>query len=280
MTYKTFMIELTVGESNAALLEASAELARRFQASVIGIAGCAPLSLTYGDGFASGEAFQDDRNELQTELLAAVAEFEEAFQHLDSANATTPVTCYSAVVYETLARFVSEHVCEADLLITSGKLRGTTESNRCANIGDLLMELGRPMLLLPRGAKQQPLERALIAWNDTREARRAIADALPLLKLARHVVLAQIVAPDQFSEAISKLTLVAQWLRSHGIASESITLPSTGEDPTALRTIIDEQHIDLVVAGAYGHSRLREWVLGGVTRDLLTHDSHCSLLSH
>jgi nucleotide-binding universal stress UspA family protein len=280
MTFKTLMIELAVGESNANLLKVSADLASKLDAAVIGIAGCLPLSLAVGGGYYLGEAFLDDHNELEAELLAAESEFRNVFKAPQAGASTAAPRWHAAVVYETISGFVSDYACEADLLITAGRQHGTASSNRYAKAGDLAMELGRPVLILPGQCTQLPLERALIAWSNTRETRRAIVDALPLLKLSGHVVIAQFVEAAKFNDSVKRLQLVAQWLTTHGVSSESVTLPSTGEDPTALSALIQERNIDLVVAGAYGHSRLREWVFGGVTRDLLTHDSHCSLLSH
>jgi nucleotide-binding universal stress UspA family protein len=73
---------------------------------------------------------------------------------------------------------------------------------------------------------------------------------------------------------------VAGWLGRHGVKAEGRASLSTGEDADRLYAIAKEQGADVVVAGAYGHSRLREWVLGGVTRDLLLRADICALVSH
>jgi nucleotide-binding universal stress UspA family protein len=280
MTYKTLLVELAVGEPNHNVLNATAELARRFQSEVIGIAAAQPMQLAYGDGYYSGEAVQDDRDELTRELSAAEAEFRSAFSGTAFSGSAVSPGWHAATIYQTNADFVSQHAREADLIITAGGISTHPPSTRSANTGDLLMQAGRPVLLLPRGFARFSVAHALVAWKDTRETRRAIADALPLLKIAEHVVLAQFVLTDVMDEARTELESVSRWLRSHGVQAESITNPSVGEDPTSLSALIEEKNADLVVAGAYGHSRLTEWVLGGVTRDLLLHASHCSLLSH
>ena len=73
---------------------------------------------------------------------------------------------------------------------------------------------------------------------------------------------------------------VVGWLERHGVVAETLACRSIGEDATRLNDIAQEQNADLIVAGAYGHSRLREWVLGGVTCDLLLRADRCSLVSH
>ena len=77
-----------------------------------------------------------------------------------------------------------------------------------------------------------------------------------------------------------KIEDVAGWLSRHGINAECLTSPSTGDDATGLYAVAQDQGVDVIVAGAYGHSRLREWALGGMTRDLLLRANWYSLLSH
>jgi nucleotide-binding universal stress UspA family protein len=280
MTYKTILIEMAVGESNSNLLKVAGDLATRFKASVIGVAACQPLELVCATGYYAGDVIQDDRDELQRELDEAEAEFRAVFSTDNVNGALTPAGWHSAVTYGALADYVGSFACEADVILTAGGGRTFPGASRCADTGDLLMLAGRPVLLLPRGNVNFSLERVLVAWKNTRETRRAISDALPLLQLAKHVVLAQFVPVEEIKEYRETLEGVTRWLQSYDVPVQCLTLPTTGEDPTALKALIEEQQSDLVVAGAYGHTRMREWVLGGVTRDLLLHESHCSLLSH
>jgi nucleotide-binding universal stress UspA family protein len=142
------------------------------------------------------------------------------------------------------------------------------------------MQVGRPVLVVPPGAEAFALDRVLIAWKDTRETRRAILDALPLLKKAAHVTLAEIAVEDRLALARKHLEEVVVWLGRHGVKAEGVASLSTGEDPSQLYAIVKERGANVIVAGAYGHSRLREWVLGGVTRDLLLRADLCALVSH
>jgi nucleotide-binding universal stress UspA family protein len=123
-------------------------------------------------------------------------------------------------------------------------------------------------------------DQVLVGWKDTCETRRAIADALPSLKEAGHIDVVEIAAAGQIAAAQARVTDVVGWLKCHGIVAEPMALTSTGNDARQLDTIAQERGVDLMVAGAYGHSRLREWVLGGVTRDLLLRSDRCSLISH
>jgi nucleotide-binding universal stress UspA family protein len=120
----------------------------------------------------------------------------------------------------------------------------------------------------------------MVGWKDTRESRRATLDALPFLKRAAHVTVVEIAGEDNLPAARSHLRDVIAWLRCHGVEAEPIAAPSSGNDATQLIAIARDQGATITVAGAYGHSRLREWALGGVTRDLLLSPDRCSLLSH
>ncbi|MEI9929470.1 MAG: universal stress protein [Rhizomicrobium sp.] len=161
----------------------------------------------------------------------------------------------------------------ADLVVTSATWRQ-------GKISDLVMHLGRPALIVPAEADALNLNHVLVAWKDTREARRATLDALPLLKKAARVTLVEIAKEKDLSAGRTHLEDVANWLKSHGISAEQLVSSSTGNDAMRLKAVAQEQNADLIVAGAYGHSRRREFVLGGVTHDVLLCADRCSLVSH
>jgi nucleotide-binding universal stress UspA family protein len=85
---------------------------------------------------------------------------------------------------------------------------------------------------------------------------------------------------DELAAARTHVKDVAVWLKSHGVVAKAIAARSNGDDAAHLNAIAREQHAGIVVAGAYGHSRLREYVLGGVTRELLRCAERCSFMSH
>ena len=273
--YATLMVHLELGRSNAGLLQIAADLAARFHASVIGIAACQPLQVIYGEGFVSGDLYEQDRQELDKEMKAAEAEFRSALQ----ACAAT-LEWRSAVTFALLSDYLAREARSADLVITGVASGDLFDASRSVNSGDLVMRAGRPVLVVPATTGKVKLERILVGWKDTRETRRAVSDALPLLKNAAHVAVVEIAAEDELTAARSRLEDVAGWLKRHGIKAECLASPSTGDDATALYAVAQDQGADLIVAGAYGHSRLREWALGGVTRDLLLRANFCSLLSH
>lgn len=147
----------------------------------------------------------------------------------------------------------------------------------------LLMGSGRPVLSIPAGHLMEfPPKRAMVAWRSRREAARALHDALPLLRTAASVdavrVEAQDGRPDEDAQAGAD---VASHLARHGLEARVTTLQRQGRSvAAALLRHAEESEAQLLVAGGYGHSRLREWVLGGVTRELLENARIPILFSH
>lgn len=275
MTYGTLMVHLELGRSNAGLLQIAGDLAERFHAGVSGIAACQPMQLVYGDSFISGDIYEQDRQELDKEMKAAEAEFRRALQM----RAVT-LEWRSTVMFTLLSDYLAREARSADLVITGIASGDLFDSSRSVNTGDLVMRAGRPVLVVPAAAGKVKLDRVVVGWKNTREARRAVSDALPLLKGASHVAVVEIAVEEELAAARTQIEDVAGWLNRHGIKAECLTSPSTGDDATALYAMAQDQGADVIVAGAYGHSRLREWALGGVTRDLLLRANWCSLLSH
>ena len=291
MGYATLMVHLQVGQPNRAVLLAAAGLAERFGAGVIGVAACQPMQLVYSDGYIAGDVFERDREEKDREVAEAEAAFRAAFRArsnlLEWRSTITPwASC----------GWVADQARCADLVITGvGAPADPFDPSRRVNTGELVMQAGRPVLVVPHGADAPGLDQAglghtglgdiglhhaMIAWKDTRETRRAVLDALPMLQQAARVSIVEVAVADDMADARSHVADVAAWLGRHGVAASGQAVASDGGDAAQLDAIARDHGADLVVAGAYGHSRVREWALGGVTRSLLMHGSRCSLLSH
>lgn len=146
---------------------------------------------------------------------------------------------------------------------------------------ELVLGVGRPLLVVPRyGVFTTIGERVLIAWNGSREATRAVHDALPILKRAHTVTILSIDPEGQPADRVPGAD-IARHLARHSIRVEAATTygPSTAVGDILLSRAFD-LGADLIVMGAYGHSRMREMVLGGATRHLLRHMTVPVLMSH
>jgi nucleotide-binding universal stress UspA family protein len=147
----------------------------------------------------------------------------------------------------------------------------------------LLFGTGRALLLQPPDGKPaQPITRPFVCWNESREATRAVAEAMPFLRAAQSVVLAM-VDPDTGSGAEwhEPGAAMARHLARHGVKTELMNVAAGSHaSAEALLRAAESRGADLIVLGGYGHSRLREWALGGVTRDMLTSANVPLLIAH
>ena len=209
MSYSTLMVHLQLGCSNTGVLQIAADLAQRSHAGVIGIAACQPMVMFYGDGFVSGDVYEQDRKELDKEMKHAEAEFRSALQHCGG-----KVEWRSTVVFALLSDYLAREARSADLVITGVASGDLFDSSRSVNTGDLVMQSGRPVLVVPAGVDELKLDRVVVGWNDTRECRRAIADALPLLSMAAQVVVVEIVDSQ---EKIDTFLSVLDGMMSSGL---------------------------------------------------------------
>ena len=274
MTYSTLMVHLELGRSNSALLQVALDFARRFDSEVIGAAGCQPMQMYYAEGY-SGDVVEREQKSIDEEIKATEMEFRSALS-----SKVEHVEWRSTARYGPVVEFLAHEARAADLVLTGMPRGDAFDSSWAVNTGDLVLQVGRPVLIVPLAARELRLQQVLVGWKDTRESRRAIADALPLLRQAARVTLATVADEEDLGIARARLADVAHWLTRHGVVAEQVASPSVGEDADALWALAQDLGADLIVAGAYGHSRLREWVLGGVTKNLLLSKDRYSLISH
>jgi nucleotide-binding universal stress UspA family protein len=275
MTYATVMVSMALDRSNDARLEIAGQLAERFGAHVIGVTAAEFSPPLY---FTDGEQAQKILDEGQVAIMNRVAEVEAQFRAAMQRRAAT-VEWRSAEDFPT--RFIVQQARAADIIIVGEDGRDALfDPFMQANPSDLVMQTGRPLLVVPETSNWLDLRNVLIAWKDTQEARRAVADALPMLRKAKDVIVAEIVEDESGrSAALSEVKDVVAWLSRHGVVASGQVPDECGHAAAQLGRIASEAGAGLVVAGAYGHSRLREWVLGGVTKELINPSKRSSLLS-
>jgi nucleotide-binding universal stress UspA family protein len=157
----------------------------------------------------------------------------------------------------------------------------TGDFYRSLDPGSVIVHAGRPVLLVPSGVDALQGRRILIGWKDTREARRAIWDALPLLRQAEDVLAVHVGERGGQIGGGSNVEDAAQYLARHEIRIRT-RIEAEAKDSIAGELIrsAKDHGADLIVTGGYGHSRLGEFIFGGVTRELITTSPICCLFSH
>ena len=266
---------MSTDRSNTELLAVVADLVQRFSAAVIGL-WARQLSMhssimAIGPGEPSGH----EPDKFGERAAALEAEFRTALSMVSNLRWRAQMTAGPT------SQYVANEARAADLLVAAvepGERMFSSSSE--IEVTDLLMRGGRPILMAPAGAAGLKLARALVCWKDSREARRAVADALPILKASQAVDVVELVSDHEIEPARRRLADVGDWLARHGVEANCLASPLDGTEAAHLAAIAKDLDIDLIVAGAFGHSRLREWAFGGVTRDLLVRAERCTLVSH
>jgi nucleotide-binding universal stress UspA family protein len=274
MSYATVMVSLTVDQSNEAVLEVAGQLVEKFDARVIGIAAAVLGPPPY---FMAGDFAQDFVDQGEASIRKRMAEIEVQFRA--GMNGRTKDVEWRCSL-ELPARYIVREARAADIVVAASAGEALVDPFAVAGPNDLVMQVGRPLLVVPPSVRWLDLRSALVAWKDGAEARRAIAGALPLLRKAGEVVVAAIAQDENDrSEMLRQADDVVSWLARHGIQASSMVPEGIGNAQIRLDRIAGDITAGFVVAGAYGHSRFREWVLGGVTQHLVQQDARCSLLS-
>lgn len=274
MNYKTVMVSLALDKPNDACLAVAGDIAERFEARLIGIAASDLRPPLY---FAEGEYAQKFIDQESAAVRKRLSELEAEFRNSLQRRAKS-LEWRSALALSTA--YVAQESRTADILLLGARPEAIVDPCAAADPSALLMQAGRPLVIVPPTVKWFDLRSVLIAWKDIREARRAIFDALPLLAAAKDVTIAEI--PEEgtrHSDAVAHVDDVAAWLRSHGIVASTVIPKANGKAIEQLQQIAGDIDAGVVIAGAYGHSRFHEWVLGGVTRYLATESRRCSFLS-
>jgi nucleotide-binding universal stress UspA family protein len=275
MTYATVMVSLALDRSNDARLEISGQLAKRFNACAIGITAGEFSPPLY---FTAGEQAQRVVDQGQAGIRNRIAEVEAQFRAAMQ-NRAAAIEWRCAEDFPT--RFIIQQARAADIIVVGENGNDALADPYVqANPNDLLMQTGRPLLVVPDSGDWLDLRSVMIAWKDTPECRRAVVDALPVLRQAKDVIVAEIVEDEADRSAVaSGLEDLAAWLLRHDVVASQRVSRECGNAAAQLDRVASEVGAGLVVAGAYGHSRFREWVFGGVTKRLLTPSTRCSLLS-
>jgi nucleotide-binding universal stress UspA family protein len=268
------MAALTVGRANAHVLQVTCELAGRFDAKVVGLAACRPIQVVCQDYSPPAACFDEDRKQIERQLKDAEGEFRAVLKSRADQIEWRPSTTLLP-----LSVHLAQQARGADLVIVPvDRPHATMDTTREIDLTDLVMHCSRPVLLVPH-TSHPAFERILVAWKDTREAQRAAADALPLLIRAQQVTVVEIAAQEKLAQARDHIEQVIGWLKQHGISAVARIETPARSNASQLNAIADEMKADLMVAGAYGHTRGQAWVLGGVTHDVLQ-GQRCVLLSH
>jgi len=216
-----------------------------------------PFPLTAG---TSSIWYQQEFDKLERE---AAATLELARGLLSSAGIEAVCTTANTPFDLQESRFF-QAACAHDIIMLEAP--SSIESSR--RVENLLFRSGRPVLMVPDTTAQLP-SRVSIGWDGSAQAVRAIAGAMPILRIADDVIVATVTGEKDVSSRTPNAMMI-EYLQSHGIRSKALELHADhGDVLVRLELFCQEEDIGLMVMGAYAHSRLKEAIFGGVTRSIL-----------
>lgn len=272
MTYASIMVGLDLGTGSRERTRLAAQLSEQFQARLIGIASRVPA---YPLGYA--ETSSDDWSEMEEFRDAALADLSEIETAFRAAVGATKRVEWRSDLKEPEV-FLEEQARAADLVVLGRRGdRELSEARFAVDAGRALMGLGRPVLMVPLGVSHLSFKRVVVAWKNTLQTRRAISDAMPILKLAQEVQVVKVTAAEESQDLMD----VVRFLGLHGVNALAFRQArNSASVVSALESSVKAFDATLIVSGAYGHNRIREWFFGGVTRALLERCPVCCLMSH
>ena len=276
MSYKTILVHIDGGKRCSVRVDVAIRLAQQHDAHLVALNAISPFEPPGYVMAEMGPAIVDAQRAVAANELART---EASFNQQVSAAGLRNVEWRSAV--DDLVDAMTLHARYADLLVI-GQTDESEDSRVPADFPErLVLAGGRPVLILPSvGSFATIGKRILVAWNPSREATRAVTDAIPLLQRADNVhVMA--VNPKAGEHGSVPGADIGLYLARHGVRVDVKTDHGAEIDVgNELLSRAADLDADLIVMGGYGHSRLKEWVLGGATRTILESMTAPVLMSH
>jgi len=273
---KDIIVNLGLGDRDPAG-EFAISVADAFGAHVLGMAFVYdPIIPGSVMGGIPPQFIEAQRAESEKAVRSAIARFEQAAKRVGVSYETRSVNASIAGAAERLGRLARRF----DLAVVGQPDRDKTGPVEVVDEG-VLFDSGRPVIFVPYIQKAGlKLDRVMICWDGSRAATRAVADALPFLQKAKQVEIVMVASKSGKNDEVPGADL-GQHLARHGLKVEvkRITSPDIDITSTILSYAADSS-ADMIVMGGYGHSRLREFILGGVTRGILETMTVPALMSH
>lgn len=273
MSYAALMVYVDADGVPGDRVHLSASLADKFGAVLIGISALAIRPPLVAEGDIVEEVVEADLKEMSAKLAGKASWFRGLVDSHHQKREWRPVFDFPI---DALAR----EARAADLVVI-GRTAGPGDAYNSLDPGKAILRMGRPTLVVPEGVCSLRADHVIIGWKDTREARRAVRDSLPFLHGAGRVTIVEICESGERKGALEHTSDVRLYLERHRVnVGPTILQEQKGSSASQLIQLAQDEDADLLVTGAYGHSRLGEWVFGGMTRDLLVTSPICCLMSH
>ena len=287
MALKDLLVYLDQTERADVRLRLAADLAHRHASRLTGLYvreltdGQSRTLSTAELGLGSGDVMSRTRRQIHTSIDAKAEQLRSALERLGSEqDIRVEWRCVDGLA----SVVVAQHARYADLCILGQD--GIADSNAVnySFAEQVLFVTGRPVIFVPASGVFDTLgSHIVVAWNSSRAAARAVNDALPLIERAERTTVLMVNAANiPIPRGSLPLEDLLEHLRRHDVSADAVRVDHVPTEAIAdtVRQEARARGADLIVAGAYGHPRLWEKMLGGVTRDLLSRMDTPILMSH
>ena len=278
MAYKTILVVLRDPEDCQQVLDTALHLTEQFGSHLIGLHAEPVIRSSFAAPIEIPDAslFELDRAEIEARMEAVAKDFREKCERAGVSWEWRPMRSLSG---ENAQSALSSAHC-ADIVVV--RQHEEEKEEDAVDLEALILESGRPVLFVPYvGRRSLAVDKAIVAWNGTREAARAVFDALPLLQAASAVEVLTVDPDDnpEQSKAMAGAEIAAALTR-HGVLVSVKTEVTNGLPAAAvIQNRLADTGSDLLVMGGYSKSRLREYLFGGVTRTMLKSMPNMTLMS-
>ncbi|MGJ8528200.1 universal stress protein [Maritalea sp.] len=275
---KDILVHLDGSNEDDVRLSYTVPIAERHDAMLIGLL-CVELPdvVSAGGGvFTAGQVAAELQSQAETQGNEAEAKLKAVFDKFEVRSELRRVDRIGAQMAEAIA----QEARVADIFVATRPYGHFSEQPEL--LEKILFSSGRACLFVPPAIPaKSPFSRIVVGWRNSRETARTVADAVPFLQRADKVTLAMVHDGDATEELrIEPGADMARHLDRHGVNVELRNITGWDNAADALLNEIERTDADMFVIGGYGHSRFREWVLGGVTRDVLTKADVPVLMAH
>lgn len=279
MAFKTILVDCDADEAVSHRLNLAVSLARRFSARLIAQHARPPFvpPLLVDGAFPMDDLYRAYESEVAAQQNVAAAAYDKAVKGQEIAAEWRLADGYPDSALVVASRY-------ADLVVVGQRPSAAAPTSTPSDLAETTaLASGRPVLVVPHaGISTPPGRTVMLCWNASRESARAATEALPFLKSAEEVIVLTVDATRSATgHGAEPGADVATWLARHGV--KAIVQRDTAVDGDVGATILSraaDHGVDLIVMGLYGHSRVREFVLGGASRTLLASMTVPVLMAH
>lgn len=276
MAIKDLAVAYNASDNADMAVDFALQMCRKYQATLTAIYAVSPVRFEGNVGRWISDDIKETLRKAETELTKSI---ESSFKK--RAAAIAPGSDVTFIAGEGQPNVVLARQARYHDILLMGQFSAPGDAARPIRAGDLVLRTGRPLIIVPHAYKVRPFqEYAVVGWDGSREAARALSDAMQILETKKRLDVVSVRAAGA-TQPPAQSDAIVRHLERHGVDARNVALNASREGVG--QTLVDycaEHGPDVFVMGAYGHTKLREDLFGGVTRRIMENMTVPVLMSH